>query len=92
MKLLLACLAVWRICHFLAVEDGPAAFMYRIRYRFSDTWVWDVLTCVSCSSAWVSLPFAFVYFRQDSFLLSWLALSASATILEVIHAALWIRG
>jgi hypothetical protein len=90
MTFVLVCLAVWRICHFIANEDGPWAFMYNIReWVYAREWfeVHYLMTCVKCNSVWVSFMFVPFCFREHQFL-SWLAVSATACLLEALHAVL----
>ena len=79
----LGTLAVWRITHLLNAEDGPADLLVRFR-RLAGTGFWGkLLDCFYCLSLWIAVPFA-LWLGEDAkerFLL-WLALSASAILLE----------
>jgi hypothetical protein len=90
MIFILTCLAVWRICHFIAREDGPWYFMFEFRewvYRKEWHMFFELLTCVKCSSVWVSYIFVPFCFHDNQFL-SWLAVSAVACLLEALHGML----
>jgi hypothetical protein len=90
MTFILVCLAVWRICHFIAKEDGPWSFMWEIRERVYRKEWWEfheVLECVKCNSVWVSYIFVPFCFHEHQFL-SWLAVSAAVCLLEALHGML----
>src|SRR4051794_565372 len=74
-----ASLAVWRLTHLLAIEDGPADLLKRFRALFSSR----VLTCFFCLSLWIAIPFAFFVARTwIEIVVCWLALSGAAVLLE----------
>jgi len=78
-RFVLAVLAVWRVTHLLAKEDGPWRIFKRLRRSFLET----VLSCFYCLSIWVAVPF--VWFTGGSLLekvVVWLALSGAAILLE----------
>jgi hypothetical protein len=76
-------LAVWRVTHLLAEEDGPGRFLARLRAAAGDG-IWSsLLGCFYCLSLWVALPFAFGLSTQwGERLIVWLALSGAACLLE----------
>jgi hypothetical protein len=78
-------LAVWRLTHLLAREDGPEDLIVRLRARLGDR-VWGrAMDCFYCLSVWIALPFALLL--PGSWLdraLGWLALSGAACLLEKI--------
>ncbi|AKJ27546.1 hypothetical protein [Caldimonas brevitalea] len=79
----LAALAVWRVTHLLAAEDGPGGIVVRLRRRAGHGWLGEALDCFHCLSLWVAAPAAAclaVGWRQG--LLGWLGLSAAAILLE----------
>ena len=84
---ILCCLACWRICHFVAKEDGPFYFMWDIRYFLQDNVVGELVSCVNCLSIWLSAMFCLAMFWHSWFLY-WLAMSAVVMILEAIYAML----
>jgi hypothetical protein len=81
--LILGVLAVWRITHLLNAEDGPANLLVRLRRAAGSGFLGSLLDCFYCLSLWIAIPFALVIgngWRERVFL--WLALSASAIVLE----------
>jgi len=79
----LASLATWRVTHLLASEDGPADLVARLRVQLGSSVVGKMMDCFDCLSLWVAIPTAFLLSRQPSvLLLSWLALSGAAILLE----------
>jgi hypothetical protein len=84
-SLVLAVLATWRITHLLANEDGPADFLARLRARVGNGFLGKLMDCFQCLSLWIAAPMAlFVSERPLDLLLTWLALSGAACLLERI--------
>jgi len=82
-RFILAALAVWRVTHLLASEDGPWDLIARMRSTLGNSVFGRLMDCFGCLSIWVSIPFAFVVSRRiKDDLLIWLALSGSAFLLE----------
>ena len=82
-KLLLAVLAAWRITHLLAREDGPADLLVRLRRWVGDGFLGKLMDCFYCLSLWVAAPLAFYVSRGPvDWLLTWLAISGAASLLE----------
>jgi hypothetical protein len=82
-RLVLAVLATWRITHLLANEDGPAVLIVRFRARLGGGLTGRMMDCFRCLSLWVAAPMAlFVSQRPLELLLTWLALSGAACLLE----------
>ncbi|MFL6192973.1 MAG: DUF1360 domain-containing protein [Thermoanaerobaculia bacterium] len=80
---ILGVLAVWRITHLLSAEDGPGDILVRLRQFAGDGFWGALLDCFYCLSLWVAAPFALLLaegWREG--LLSWLAFSAGAILLE----------
>jgi hypothetical protein len=80
---LLSTLAVWRITHLLAAEDGPGDIVVRLR-KLAGNFFWGaLLDCFYCLSLWVAVPLA-LYVGEDwkEKLLLWPALSAGSILLE----------
>jgi hypothetical protein len=78
-RFVLAVLAVWRLTHLLAKEDGPWRMFSRLRGSF----LGPLLSCFYCLSVWVAA--AFVWFTGGTRLeraVTWLALSGAAILLE----------
>jgi hypothetical protein len=83
MRLVLAVLAIWRVTHLLANEDGPADIIFRLRSRLGHGLVARLMDCFNCLSLWVAAPVAFLLSsRPLMWAISWLALSGGACLLE----------
>lgn len=79
----LASLAVWRISHLLALEDGPFDLVVRLRARLGNAG--RVLDCFYCVSLWVAGPMAlFVSPSGRNWWCIWLALSGATDLLHRI--------
>ena len=79
----LGALAVWRVTHLLAAEDGPFDIIVRIRRRLGAGFWGRLMDCFYCLSLWVAAPFAWLLgagWRE--WILLWLALSAAAILLN----------
>jgi hypothetical protein len=83
LRFLLAALAVWRLTHLLAREDGPSGVIATLRERLGDGFWGQLMDCPKCLSMWLAVPFVpFVGEGLVESLVSWLALSAVAVLLE----------
>lgn len=83
MRLVLAVLATWRVTHLLANEDGPADLIARFRALLGDGLLGRLMDCFYCLSLWIAAPAAlFVTRRPLQWLMTWLALSGGACLLE----------
>ena len=81
----LAVLAVWRITHLLAAEDGPFNFLAWLRRQAGQGFWGSLMDCFYCLSIWIAVPFAWMIGRTWSErLLLWPALSAAAILLNRI--------
>ena len=83
-RLGLAALTVWRVTHLIALEDGPFKVTVRIRQRLGDGFFGQLSDCFACTSVWVAAPVAAALRprRATDLLLSWLALSGAACLLQ----------
>lgn len=82
-RFLLAALAVWRLTHFLAKEDGPWAVVRRLRRALNGRFWGELFSCFYCLSVWIAIPFAFfVPGTPTERIVVWLALSGAASLLE----------
>lgn len=82
-RLVLASLAVWRVTHLLASEDGPWDVIARVRSRLGQGMLGRLMDCFYCLSLWVAAPAAwYVSPRFPDLLAVWLALSGAACLLE----------
>lgn len=82
-SLLIGVLAVWRITHLLAAEDGPGDIFVRLRRLAGGGFFGSLLDCFYCLSLWVAIPFAWVlgsvWVERG---LLWFGLSGGAILLE----------
>jgi hypothetical protein len=84
-RFVLAVLVTWRVTHLLASEDGPADVMVRLRALLGQSIFGKLMDCFNCLSLWIAAPAAlFVSRRSLEWLLSWLAISGGACLLERI--------
>lgn len=84
-RFILSILVTWRVTHLLASEDGPADLIVRVRARLGNGLAGKLMDCFQCLSLWVALPLAFFVSRRPlDLLLTWLALSGAACLLERI--------
>jgi hypothetical protein len=82
-KFVLATLATWRLTHLLVSEDGPGDIVARLRALLPGSMIRALAGCFGCLSLWVAAPFAFfVSARFLDIVVSWLALSGAAFLLE----------
>jgi transposase len=86
-RFLLAVLATWRVTHLIAHEDGPADLIYKMR-RWMGAGFWGQLfDCFLCFSLLVAAAMAFfVASRPTAWVVSWLAISGGACLLERLSA------
>lgn len=79
----LALLATWRVTQLLARESGPWNVLGRLRGGAGKVLRRELLSCFNCLSIWVALPFTLVVSHSlGTFLVSWLALSGGAVLLD----------
>jgi predicted acyltransferase len=80
----IALLAVWRVTHLLAAEDGPWQIVVRLRRLAGKTVLGQLMDCFYCLSVWISIPFCF-YVAQGVLdrIVVWLALSGAASLLHL---------
>ena len=83
LHVVLAVLATWRLTHLLSQEDGPWDLVVRLRRVLGDSVFGRMLDCFYCLSVWVAAPLALVVASGWSDrILTWLALSGGACLLE----------
>jgi len=84
----LGSLAVWRITHLLAEEDGPWDLMARLRNRLGQSVAGRLLDCFYCLSLWVALlPAIGLGGSWRVACLYWFSLSAVACLLQRFSSA-----
>jgi hypothetical protein len=82
-RFVLAVLAIWRVTHLLATEDGPADVIVRFRARLGRGLAGSLMDCFQCLSLWIAIPAAFfVSGKLLGRLFAWLAVSGAACLLE----------
>jgi hypothetical protein len=80
---IISSLAVWRITHLIAKEDGPFDFMFMVRKKAGTGFWGSLFDCFYCVSIWMALPFGIWIghnWRED--FICWLGLSGAACLLE----------
>jgi hypothetical protein len=84
-RFVIAVLAVWRVTHLLALEDGPFDVLARFRLSLGSGMVGKLISCFYCLSMWTALPFMW-FFTGTSVerVVIWLALSGAAILLHRI--------
>jgi hypothetical protein len=84
-RFVLAVLVTWRVTHLLASEDGPGDLVARLRALLGEGMAGKLMDCFNCLSLWIAAPAGlFVSRRPLEWLMSWLALSGGACLLEKI--------
>jgi hypothetical protein len=82
-RFVLAVLATWRVSHLLASEDGPGNIIAHMRVRLGNSVFRRLADCFGCLSMWIAIPFSFfVCIRPIELVMTWLALSGAAFLLE----------
>lgn len=87
LRFLLAGLAVWRVTHLLAHEDGPWGLLRGARRAATALGAGGLVRCFYCLSVWIALPAG--WFAGDTWLertFAWLAASGAAILLERVTA------
>ena len=86
-RFVLAALAVWRVTHLLAQEDGPFDAIVFLRRTLAQSWAGHMIDCFYCLSLWTAAPVALLVCRiGPDTVLVWLALSGAACLLDRIGA------
>lgn len=87
-RFVISALAVWRLTHLLAAEDGPWNIIVAIRRGLGNSIWGSLMDCFNCLSVWISIPFAFyVLHGWASRTIAWLALSGLASLANRIGGA-----
>lgn len=80
----LCALAVWRVAHLLAGENGPWDLVRRLRATLGNGILGRMMDCFYCMSFLIALPPAvWMSGSRLGFLVQWMALSAAACLLEM---------
>jgi hypothetical protein len=87
-EFVLMTLAVWRLTYLVTSETGPGDIFLNIRLwtERHSKFLSDLLSCVYCTSIWVSLGFTVLFFvdLRQAIVLS-LALSGASILVEEIR-------
>jgi Na+/pantothenate symporter len=79
---ILSVLAVWRISHLLACEDGPFDLVFKLRKIAGQGFFGNLLDCFYCLSLWIAIPFAILLSPDwTTGCVAWLALAGAAALL-----------
>lgn len=82
-RFILSSLAVWRLTHLIAEEDGPWDMIVRIRGKLGTGLLGSLMDCFYCLSFWLSLPMAiWLSSGWAGLFLQWQALAGAACLLE----------
>ena len=57
LRFLVSSLAVWRITHLLAEEDGPWDSIVKLREKIRWRWLGSALDCFYCLSVWIAVVY-----------------------------------
>lgn len=77
--LIILSIATWRLAFFVSHEQGPFAFMSRIRAKTDGG---GLLTCIKCVSVWAALLLLIAYYSPLVPLVWVLAVSGLALMLS----------
>jgi hypothetical protein len=79
---ILSMLAVWRVTHLLACEDGPFDLVFKLRKFCGESFFGRLLDCFYCLSLWMAAPLVLLL-SADWITrgVTWLALSGGASLL-----------
>lgn len=82
-RFVLSALAVWRLTHLFAEEDGPWDLVARVRGALGNGFWGRLMDCFYCLSLWFSLPIS-IWLASGwmGIFLHWQALSGAACLLE----------
>jgi hypothetical protein len=82
-RLVIAILAIWRIAHLIAREDGPFDVIVTLRVKAGDGVIGRLMDCPYCLSLWIAIPFALMLANDVvTWIAAWLAISGGASALE----------
>ena len=79
----LSVLAVYRVSHMIANEDGPFDVFVFIREKAGQrNWIGRGLNCVLCISVWLSIIPAIAMTRSAEFVLYWFAIAGGVLVIH----------
>jgi len=81
----LSTLAIWRLTHLVAEEDGPWDLLVHFRAKLGNNVFGRLMDCFYCLSLWFSLPLS-IWLASGwvGLILHWQALSGAACLLQRI--------
>ena len=79
----LSTLAIWRLTHLVAEEDGPWDLLVHFRAKLGNSVFGRLMDCFYCLSLWFSLPLS-IWLASGwiGLILHWQALSGAACLLQ----------
>jgi hypothetical protein len=82
-RLIVAVLAVWRVCHLIAREDGPFDVIVKIRAGLGNGMLGRLMDCPHCLGLWIAAPFGW-WVGSDAVerTVAWLAIAGGASLME----------
>jgi len=85
LRFVMAALAVWRVTHLIAREDGPWDVIARARRWAAESFLGKLMDCFLCLSVWVAAAATLILGPPPrDWVLVWLALSGAACLLDRI--------
>jgi hypothetical protein len=83
LRFVLSSLAVYRVAHLIAREDGPWDVFRRLRASAKNSAGGRLVSCVDCLSVWLSVPLAvFVGHSWFERVVAWWALSGAVVLVD----------
>ncbi|HEY6229029.1 MAG TPA: DUF1360 domain-containing protein [Verrucomicrobiae bacterium] len=84
-RLVVAILAVWRVSHLIAREDGPFDVIIKIRASLGNGMLGRLMDCPHCLGLWIAAPFGW-WVGSDAaeyaVAVAWLAIAGGASLIE----------
>lgn len=91
-RLTLCVLAVWRVSHLVAHEDGPFDVVVRLRALAGNGMLGRLMDCPYCLSLWLAAPAALLLAnRLPDWSMAWLAISGGASLVEKLWRSAYER-
>jgi hypothetical protein len=76
-------LAVYRVSHMIAFEDGPGDIIALMREGAGANRIGKLMDCPFCVSVWAALPVSMLFSNTvNELILNWLALSGASVVIE----------
>ena len=82
-RLVVAILAVWRVSHLIAREDGPFDVIIKIRASLGNGMLGRLMDCPHCLGLWIAAPFGWwVGSDAAEYAVAWLGIAGGASLIE----------